>query len=320
MAKDLSTLWWNFSLTEEESLEVEAIDQALIGMFQRGRSYLVGKLIADQIIGKDAVKSTLVRGWKPTRTIAFKVLRDNLFIVEFEHVWDKSRVLEGRPWVFKGNLFSIEDFIGAITPAKMDFEKAAFWVRMFNVPLACMSEIMEVQIGNSVGVMEEVETEEDKIGWGGIFALKYGWISSSLWLGDGFSNSKVSPHGLPFSMSASLNFVFIVASYTMVLWVVWDWKGVFTREQLRQFNLELGSEHLLSLNVLILDMDCMKCLQNSNQQIFLMWRQQEAQRVQAIAMVNIVRRMVGFLVRINLTLFWWITVVEGVALGKVWPP
>jgi hypothetical protein len=79
---------------------------------------------------------------------------------------------------------------------------------------------------------------------------------------------------------------------------------VFTREQLRQFNLELGSEHLLSLNVLILDMDGMKGLQNSNQQIFLMWRQQEAQRVQAIAMVNIVRRMVGFLVRINLTLFW----------------
>jgi hypothetical protein len=64
---------------------------------------------------------------------------------------------------------------------------------------------------------------------------------------------------------------------------------VFTREQLRQFNLELGSEHLLSLNVLILDMDGMKGLQNSNQQIFRMWRQQEAQRVQAIAMVNIVR-------------------------------
>lgn len=222
MAEDLSTLWWNFSLTEDESLEVEATNQALTSMSQGGRSSLVGKLNADRIIRKDAIKSTLVRGWKPTRIIAFKVLRDNLFLVEFEHVWDKSRVLEGRPWVFEGNMFSIEDFIGAIAPAKMDFEKAVFWVRMFNVPLACMSETMEVQIGNLVGIVEEVQTEEDGIGWGEYLRVKIrmdlfkplarGWVlklqGESTWT--------------TLSMSASLNFVFIVASYAMVLWVVWD--------------------------------------------------------------------------------------------------
>jgi hypothetical protein len=43
----------------------------------------------------------------------------------------------------------------------MDFEKVAFWTRMFNLPLSCMSEAMGFQIGNSAGQVEEMETEKD---------------------------------------------------------------------------------------------------------------------------------------------------------------
>jgi hypothetical protein len=46
---------------------------------------------------KYVIKSTLIRGWKPSRIATFKVLGENLFLVEFEHVWDKARVLEGQP-------------------------------------------------------------------------------------------------------------------------------------------------------------------------------------------------------------------------------
>jgi hypothetical protein len=108
MAKDLSNLWRNFSLPEEESLEVEATKQGLHYIAARGRSCLVGKLLADCLIGKDAIKATLIRGQKPTRTTILKNLGENLFLVEFEHVWDKSRVLEGRPWVIKGNMFLLK--------------------------------------------------------------------------------------------------------------------------------------------------------------------------------------------------------------------
>jgi hypothetical protein len=56
--------------------------------------------MADRIIGKDAIKSTLIKGWKPSGMTCFKVLGDNLFLIDFEHSWDKAPVLEGRPWVF----------------------------------------------------------------------------------------------------------------------------------------------------------------------------------------------------------------------------
>jgi hypothetical protein len=166
MAEDLSNLWRNFSLSEGESLEVEATEQEMNGLVTRGSSCLVGKLIAEHIVGKDTIKATLLRGWRPSGQIVFKVLGANLFLLDFEHVWDKAEVLHGRPWVFEGNLFSVEDFNGSIAPAKMEFDKAFFWVRMFHLPLGCMSEAMGVKLGSSVGQVEEVETDEDGIGWG----------------------------------------------------------------------------------------------------------------------------------------------------------
>lgn len=172
MAEDLTKLWGNFSLSEEESVSVEVADQDLEGLVQRGQSCLVGKLIAERVVSKEIIKSAMVRGWKPTGTIIFKVLGDNLFLVDFEHVWDKARVLEGRPWDFEGNLFSVEDFNGLIPPTQMNFDKADFWVRFFNLPLACMSKDVGFQIGSSVGLVVEVDTDEDGVGWGEFLRVK----------------------------------------------------------------------------------------------------------------------------------------------------
>lgn len=68
------------------------------------------------MVGKETIRTTLVRGWWPRGTTSFRVLGENLFLVEFEDEWDKARVLEGRPWIFKGNLFSMEDFNGLTPP------------------------------------------------------------------------------------------------------------------------------------------------------------------------------------------------------------
>jgi hypothetical protein len=60
----------------------------------------VGKLLADRFVGKDVIKRTLKRGWRPTGRLDFKVVGDNMFLMEFEDEGDKSRVLKGRPWIF----------------------------------------------------------------------------------------------------------------------------------------------------------------------------------------------------------------------------
>ena len=89
----------------------------------------------DRFIGKEIIKRYLLMGWRPLGSFSLKVLRENMFLIDFEHSWEKSMVLEGRPWVFEGNLFSVEEFDGLTPLAEIEFEKAAFWVHIF---LTCL--------------------------------------------------------------------------------------------------------------------------------------------------------------------------------------
>jgi hypothetical protein len=172
MAEDMAKLWENFHLTEEESVVVAVHEENLEDYNLRGQACLVGKLIAERIVGKDTIRKSIVRWWKPTGSLSFRVLGENLFLIEFENSWDKSRVLEGRPWSFEGNLFSVADFDGITPPSHMDFNTEGFWVRMFNLPLACMGKETGLSLGATVGIVEEVETDIDGFGWGEFLRVK----------------------------------------------------------------------------------------------------------------------------------------------------
>lgn len=74
--------------------------------------------------------------------------------------------MEGRPWLFEGTLFSVVDFDGCHSLDELDFDHALFWVRMYKLPLACMGREVGQKLGSIVGVVEEVDTNEDEIGWG----------------------------------------------------------------------------------------------------------------------------------------------------------
>jgi len=108
----------------------------------------------------------MLRAWKILGTVSFKVLGDNLFLLDFEHEWDKTQVMGERPWLFDANLVTIAEFDGFTPLSQMDFEKAAFWVRMYNLPLVCMGSAIGHQIGSTVGVVEDVEVNDGDVPWG----------------------------------------------------------------------------------------------------------------------------------------------------------
>jgi hypothetical protein len=166
MADDLMQMWGNFSLTEEELEGYNGQDENLEEIAIKGKYCLVGKLLVERIVGKESIRYAMVRGWKPSGSLSFKVLGDNLFIIEFEYEEDKLRVLESRPWFFEDNLFSVADFDGLSPANELSFEEETFWIRMFKLPLACMGRDMGYKLGSTVGVVEEVDTNEEGIGWG----------------------------------------------------------------------------------------------------------------------------------------------------------
>jgi hypothetical protein len=166
MTEDMSRLWERFNLMEEEDEEVVALEVEVEPMVNRGNTCVVGKLLADRSVGKEVIKTPLLRAWQPMKGVIFKTLGTNLYLIDFEDECDKIRVMEGRPWTFDGNLVSLADFDGLKPVAELEFEKVPFWVRMYDLPLACMSKAMGFRIGASVGEVLEVDADDEGVGWG----------------------------------------------------------------------------------------------------------------------------------------------------------
>ena len=164
MAEDLTKQWERFSLLDDEIEEVEAPDAEMEPLVNKGMVCVVRKLLADRVLGKEIRKTSLIRSWRPMGWVSFKTLGPNLFNIEFEHEWDKVRIMEGQPWKFDGDLFSMAEFDSQTPPAQLEFEKTSFWVCMFDMPLACMSRKMGQRIGASMGTVVEVDVDEDDVG------------------------------------------------------------------------------------------------------------------------------------------------------------
>jgi hypothetical protein len=133
---------------------------------------VVGKLVADRIIPREYYKAPLTRIWHPMGMVTFNVIGENLFIAEFEYEEDKTRIIEGKPLIFDGYLDALADFDGLTPPEELNFDYASFWIRMYNLPLACMGKSIGEKIGSFVGLVEEVDVQEEAAGWGEYLRVK----------------------------------------------------------------------------------------------------------------------------------------------------
>ena len=96
MEDELSHLWGKFTLTEVEQYGLVAVEEEVEWITVQGNNCLVGKLISKCLIGKDLIRKTLIRGWRLSESLSFKVVGENMFLMEFEDEWGKLRVLEGK--------------------------------------------------------------------------------------------------------------------------------------------------------------------------------------------------------------------------------
>jgi hypothetical protein len=100
MVNDLANMWESFSLTEDEDLEFSIQKIELETRVTRGRACVLGKPISDRTVSRETLQSTFTSLWKLEESIAFKVLGENFFLIDFTDPRDKEWVLRGRPWVF----------------------------------------------------------------------------------------------------------------------------------------------------------------------------------------------------------------------------
>ncbi|XP_042944639.1 uncharacterized protein LOC122278524 [Carya illinoinensis] len=170
--KDLESRWDQFSLTEDENsvIEVDSID--LEDAAQKEERRLVCKLWSNRRVGKEVVRSTMTKIWKVSSSFSFQEVSTNLFVIVFECQEDARRVLKGKPWLFSSYVLVLKVFDGFTHLKQMKVDTEDFWIQLVNLPFVCMNREVGKQIGESIGVVKEIDEWRDGSGWEGIMRVK----------------------------------------------------------------------------------------------------------------------------------------------------
>ncbi|KAI7990869.1 Uncharacterized protein LOK49_LG12G01876 [Camellia lanceoleosa] len=153
-------------LTEEEEVVVIVGDAHTKSSAERSWLCLVGRILTHRPVNAEAFRSTMAAVWKPTQGMQFKVLGDNLFLIQFNHIVDKKRVLGRGPWNFDKQLVLLEEFDGSMQPSEIQFRSVLFWVHVIDLPIVSMTKEVGVLIGNSIGTFDDMDYAEDGVAWG----------------------------------------------------------------------------------------------------------------------------------------------------------
>lgn len=133
---------------------------------------MVGKIGAEQHINKEAFKIILSRIWRTISPVVYKEVQDTIWLFEFAESVDKKRVIEGRPWSFDRYILVLDEFDGSIPPSQIKFTHSLFWIQVHDIPLFCMNKAVGLRIGESMGMLEDVDVAGDGVGWGRCLQLR----------------------------------------------------------------------------------------------------------------------------------------------------
>jgi hypothetical protein len=172
MADELGDLCKKISLTkgEKDGIQVEELDVSKARVI--AGKCLIGKVWTDKNVNQEAFKTIFSNIWRIVRSVKFKELKDNMWLVEFSDDGDKRRVLEGRPWSFDRQILVLNEFDGITPPSQLDFSHSPFWVQVHDMPLLYMNKNVGTKIGNSLGELQEVDVVGNKLGWGSYLRLR----------------------------------------------------------------------------------------------------------------------------------------------------
>ena len=111
-----------------------------------------------------ALFSALRNAWAAAKEVTFKVLEPNLFVVQLHCLGDWTRVMEGRPWLFRGAAIVMEEYDGFSNVKAYKLDRIPIWARFQGVAEGLMKkrELAE-KVATEVGDLITVVVNEGKI-------------------------------------------------------------------------------------------------------------------------------------------------------------
>lgn len=146
---------------EEEEEDTVVINLEEEEVVRAGQWPILARLYSLRIPNQTGLFDDMRRAWRLRSDMSYKSLRDNMFIVTFSAEGDYDFVMQGGPWIHKGDALLVASFDGITSPSKVPLDTVPVWVRIYDLPLVLMTKARGELYGSKLGRVREVDVEAD---------------------------------------------------------------------------------------------------------------------------------------------------------------
>lgn len=166
MSTVLESLWDKLSLTDEFAKEVVIEEEWTHNHHSPSRKCLLGRLAINRSANKEAMKTIFSKVWKLEGSLTIKKITERLFTFHFGEEHEKDKVLLGQPWSFNKSLLLLNEMEEVSDPNQVNLDWCPFWVQVHGLPLKLMTKKVGAVLGETIGEVLEIETDENGVAWG----------------------------------------------------------------------------------------------------------------------------------------------------------
>ncbi|CAL2258857.1 unnamed protein product [Prunus armeniaca] len=139
-----------FVLTDVEQQEIVIESKENIGV-KTDKFFLVGAVLSDKPVNKEALRKTFYAIWKPKAHVTIVELEQNRFFFAFNTNLERATILNGGPWLFNGYLLILAEANEKVNPTRIPLVMQEFWIQVKGLPLSFMTRAMGQMIGTALG-------------------------------------------------------------------------------------------------------------------------------------------------------------------------
>ena len=157
MAEDVINSMVNLKLTFKEEEEIQVSEEGRSEEIDSCVLSLIGKFLTCKPYNQKAAKNTLQKAWGSDKELQISKVGSNLFQFKFQSEYDLDRILRGGPWSFDNQLLMLMRWKARMSSKNVVLEHASMWIQIWEVPFDMMALKVAMEIGNKIGVVEDVE-------------------------------------------------------------------------------------------------------------------------------------------------------------------
>ncbi|XP_075511118.1 uncharacterized protein LOC142546988 [Primulina tabacum] len=161
----MESLFANLSLSTEEEEELVFESSDIQTPDQNSEFCLVGRFLTDRLINFNIMRNRLAEIWRPVRGMAVKEIRPNIYLFQFFHSMDLSRIMDGGPWTFDNFLLIHQKLQPGEVPTNVPLYFVNFWIQVHDLPMGFMSQSVGKQLGDFVGRFIEYDDKNNSSFW-----------------------------------------------------------------------------------------------------------------------------------------------------------